>query len=56
MTWLNGSLGNAVDNPGMAEAVALSARLIDRSVDAIRAIAVGACGLALIAAGQAFPF
>ena len=56
MTRLNDWLGIAADNQRMAKAAAFSARFLDRSVDAMRAIAVGACALALIAAGQVVPF
>jgi hypothetical protein len=40
----------------MAKAAALSRRLADHSFDAMRAVIVAGCALALIAAGQAFPF
>lgn len=40
----------------MAKAAVFSARLAERSADAMRAVAVAGCALALIAAGQILPF
>jgi len=40
----------------MAQARALSRRIADRTADALRALIVTACALALIAAGDALPF
>ncbi|WP_268891748.1 hypothetical protein [Croceibacterium salegens] len=40
----------------MAKAVALTRSLVHRSADAMRVVIVTGCALALIAAGQAFPF
>ena len=40
----------------MAQAPALSRRIADRTAEALRALIVTACALALIAAGDALPF
>lgn len=40
----------------MARVLANSRNLVDRTVEATRAVIVAGCAFALIAAGQAFPY